>query len=57
MSINDFIEMTIFLCLIRFSNYNKMQGFVDECVLFFYMFKAKKVWFFFFFFLGGGSRQ
>ena len=35
MSINDFVEMTIFLCLIWFfSIYAKMQGFVDECVFF-----------------------
>ena len=26
-SINDFVEMTIFLCLICFSIYPKMQGF------------------------------
>ena len=36
MSINDFVEMTIFLCLISFSIYGKMQDFVDECVLFFF---------------------
>ena len=35
MSINDFVEMTIFLCSICFSIYAKMQGFVDECVFFF----------------------
>ena len=29
MSINEFVEMTIFLCLICFSIYDKMQGFVD----------------------------
>ena len=33
MSINDFVEMTILQCLICFSIYRKMQGFVDECVL------------------------
>ena len=32
MSINDFVEMAIFLCLICFSIYDKMQGFLDECV-------------------------
>ena len=35
MSINDFVEMTIFLCLISFSIHAKMQGFVNECVPFF----------------------
>ena len=30
MSINEFVEMTIFLCLICFSIYDKMQGFIDE---------------------------
>ena len=34
MSINDFVEMTIFLCLICFSIFAKMQGFVDECEFF-----------------------
>ena len=34
MSTIDFIEMTILLCLICFSIYGKMQGFVDECVFF-----------------------
>ena len=40
MSINDFVEMTIFLCLICFFIYDKMHGFVDECVFlfFFYLF-------------------
>ena len=34
MSINQFVEMTVFLCLTRFSIYDKMQGFLDEsCVL------------------------
>ena len=39
MSINDFVEMTIFLCLICFSIYAKMQSFLDEwffCVCVFY---------------------
>ena len=36
MSINDFVEMNIFLCLICFSICAKMQGFVDECVFFFF---------------------
>ena len=34
MSINEFVEMTIFLCLICFSIYDKMQGFIDESGLF-----------------------
>ena len=34
MNINDFVEMTVFLCLICFSIYAKMQGFVDKCVCF-----------------------
>ena len=34
MSINDFVEMTIFQCLICFSISAKMQGFVDEYVFF-----------------------
>ena len=39
MSINQFVEMTIFLCLICFSIYDKMQGFTDDCGLFiFYLF-------------------
>ena len=33
MSINEFVEMTMFLCLICFAIYDKMQGFVDESVL------------------------
>ena len=49
MSINEFVEMTIFLCLICFSIYNKMQGFINESGLFiFYLFIYL---FFFFFFL------
>ena len=34
MSINEFVEMTIFLRLICFSIYDKMQGFIDESGLF-----------------------
>ena len=34
MSINDFVEMTIFPCLICFPIYPKIQGFVDESVFF-----------------------
>ena len=34
MSINEFVEMTIFLCLICFSIYDKMQGFIEESGLF-----------------------
>ena len=30
MSINEFVEMTNFLCLICFSIYDKMQSFIDE---------------------------
>ena len=33
MSINDCVEMTMFLCLICFSIYTKMQGFIEECFL------------------------
>ena len=33
MSINEFVEMTIFLCLICFAIYDKMQGFVNESIL------------------------
>ena len=37
MSINQFVEMTVFLCLICFfSIYDKMQGFLDESGLFIY---------------------
>ena len=36
MSINEFVEMTIFLCLICFSIYDKMQGFIGESGLFIY---------------------
>ena len=38
MSINEFVEMTIFLCLIRFSIHDKMQGFIDESGLFIFLF-------------------
>ena len=41
MSINQFVEMTVFLCLISFSIYDKMQGFLDESglfILFIYLF-------------------
>ena len=39
MSINEFVEMTIFMCLICFSIYDKMQGFIDKSGLFiFYLF-------------------
>ena len=34
MSINDFVEITIFLYLIGFSIYAKMQGFVPEYAIF-----------------------
>ena len=34
-SINQFVEITVFLCLICFSIYDKMQGFLDESGLFF----------------------
>ena len=36
-SINEFVEMTIFLCLICFSIYDKMQGFIDESGLFIFL--------------------
>ena len=38
MSINQFVEMTVFLCLICFSIYDKMQGFLDESDLFIFLF-------------------
>ena len=39
MSINQFVKMTVFLCLICFFIYDKMQGFLDEAGLFiFYLF-------------------
>ena len=38
MSINQLVEMTVFLCLICFSIYDKMQGFLDESGLFIYFF-------------------
>ena len=34
MSINQFVEMTVFLCLICFSFVDKMQGFLDESGLY-----------------------
>ena len=37
MSINEFVEMTIFLYLICFSIYDKMQGFTDESGLFIFL--------------------
>ena len=37
-NINEFVDMTIFLCLICFSIYDKMQGFIDESGLFIYLF-------------------
>ena len=45
MSINEFVEMTIFLCLTNFSVYDKMQSFIDESGLLFHL-----MFFFFFFF-------
>ena len=44
MSINQFVEMTVFLCLICFSIYDKLKGFLDESGLFTFLI-------FFFFFL------
>ena len=35
MSINDFVKMNIFLCVICFSICAKIQGFIDECVFFY----------------------
>ena len=37
MSINEFVEMTVFLCLICFSINDKMQGFIDEAGLFIFL--------------------
>ena len=37
MSINEFVEMAIFLCLICVSIYDKMQGFIDESGLFIFL--------------------
>ena len=37
-SINEFVEMTIFLCLICFSIYDRMQGFIDKSGLFIFLF-------------------
>ena len=45
MSINEFVEMTVFLCLICFSIYDKMQGSPDESGLFIFF-----VYLFYFFF-------
>ena len=41
MSIIDFVEMTILLCLICFSICAKIQGFVDKYVFFFLRFTQK----------------
>ena len=38
MSINQFVEMTVFLCLICFYIYDKMHGFLDESGLFIFVF-------------------
>ena len=43
MGINQFVEMTVFLCLICFSIYDKMQGFLDESGLLIFLF----IYFFF----------
>ena len=43
MSINEFVKMTILLCVICFSIYEKMQDFIDESGCFFF-------WFFFVFY-------
>ena len=45
MSINQFVEMTVFLCLICFSIYDKMQGFLDESGLFIFF-----IYYYYFFF-------
>ena len=45
-SINEFVEMTIFLCLIYFSIYDKMQGFIYVSGLFIFLF----IYFFFAFY-------
>ena len=37
-SINQFVEMTVFLCLICFSIYDKMQGFLDEWFVYFFIY-------------------
>ena len=47
MSINEFVEMTIFLCLICFSINDKLQGFIDESDLFIFLF----IYFFFVFYV------
>ena len=36
-SINDFVEMNILLCLTCFSICAKMQGFIEECVNYFFL--------------------
>ena len=41
MSINDFVDMTISLCLIGFSIYAKMQGFVDIYIFCYFIFTQK----------------
>ena len=38
MSINQFVEMTVFLWLICFSIYDKMQGLLDESGLFIFIY-------------------
>ena len=38
MRINQFVEMIVFLCLICFSIYDKMQGLLDESGLFIFLF-------------------
>ena len=38
LSINQFVERTVFLCLICFSIFDKMQGFLDESGLLIYLF-------------------
>ena len=50
MSINEFVEMTIFLCLICFYIYDKMQGFVDESGFFYLIFFCLFIYFFLFYY-------
>ena len=38
MSINEFVEMTIFQCLRCFSIYDKMQGFIDEVIIYLFIY-------------------
>ena len=45
MSINQFVEMTVFLYIICFSIYDKMEGFLDESGLLIFLF----IYLFFFF--------